>query len=639
MNAPEPESSGAAAISVFHQFVGGKSGHGPGRLVSRRAANDDAARTLGLWGLRSSARETGAPAPGVQEDRERSGHAAPNPSRSCPGKRHRFGWARIMGASPLSRHLSEGPEKIRRGDGCPSLERAGSRSAAANRLRYEHLASHRNHPVGSDAAAARAPALARRRTCRRESCAILPALPHAGFLAPPGTPGRKCLMSEGLTGSCGKGLLARASAAALAIILGSAGLALGATTFQASYLYTTAGPASGGTVVPIVGNKFQNGATVTVGGSDVTVTFHNSTRIGATMPALTAGTLYDVVVTNPGGGGSSTIPFGWFADFNDVPGSNPFHASVERILRDGITNGMPKRRLLRRSGQSRAPRWRSSCCAPSTAAPTFRPRRPARSSGTSAQTRFRGGLDRAALRRGHHRRLRRARPQPRQPAALLPGRIREPRPDGSLPPQGVRGRRPRARARHRGSSSTCRPRILWLPGSRRSRVFRSRSAAGTATTASTTPNTRGQMAVFMTKTFHRPDAIRFLKQASLGSKRRRHRHGPERWLPAVDGRSVLVVQLGLCADAVSGRTSAPSSPVDCTTGICHRDNYTRIRSDAVLPERDVQPGPASAARRPSRCTSSSSRRRSNRRGRARWSRTSTCSTTMPSATIATSSTT
>src|SRR6185369_9123940 len=38
MKADEPASTGAAEISLFHQFVGGKSGGGPGTLASRRGA-------------------------------------------------------------------------------------------------------------------------------------------------------------------------------------------------------------------------------------------------------------------------------------------------------------------------------------------------------------------------------------------------------------------------------------------------------------------------------------------------------------------------------------------------------------------------------------------------------------------------
>ena len=64
-----------------------------------------------------------------------------------------------------------------------------------------------------------------------------------------------------------KGFLARrAGAAALAVVLASAGTARGATAFQASYLYLTSGPAAGGTPTAILGNQFDPGATVTVGG-------------------------------------------------------------------------------------------------------------------------------------------------------------------------------------------------------------------------------------------------------------------------------------------------------------------------------------------------------------------------------------
>jgi len=37
-NPADPESTGALVISVFHQFVGGKSGSGPGSPASRRGA-------------------------------------------------------------------------------------------------------------------------------------------------------------------------------------------------------------------------------------------------------------------------------------------------------------------------------------------------------------------------------------------------------------------------------------------------------------------------------------------------------------------------------------------------------------------------------------------------------------------------
>src|SRR6476659_8765672 len=50
MNSAEPESTGAAEISVFHQFVGGKSGGGPGTLASRRG---------GIWTASTAAASGG----------------------------------------------------------------------------------------------------------------------------------------------------------------------------------------------------------------------------------------------------------------------------------------------------------------------------------------------------------------------------------------------------------------------------------------------------------------------------------------------------------------------------------------------------------------------------------------------------
>src|SRR5262245_17941652 len=98
--------------------------------------------------------------------------------------------------------------------------------------------------------------------------------------------------------------LARVSARAAAVLatlgLASGGIASGATSFQLAYMYGTSGPATGGTSVTLVGNQFQPGATVTVGGISATSSVTSSTRMGATTPARTGGKLYDVVVTNPG---------------------------------------------------------------------------------------------------------------------------------------------------------------------------------------------------------------------------------------------------------------------------------------------------------------------------------------------------
>jgi len=129
------------------------------------------------------------------------------------------------------------------------------------------------------------------------------------------------------------------SAAVLATLgLVSAGIATGATTFQLAYMYGTSGPAAGGTAVNLVGNQFDPGATVTIGGVSASASVTSSTRIGATTPGRNAGALYDVVVTNPGNP-PAVLTKGWFADFLDVPQASPYHAPVETIIRDGITSG------------------------------------------------------------------------------------------------------------------------------------------------------------------------------------------------------------------------------------------------------------------------------------------------------------
>jgi uncharacterized repeat protein (TIGR03803 family) len=98
----------------------------------------------------------------------------------------------------------------------------------------------------------------------------------------------------------------------------------------------------GGSLVFINGTGFQNPPTVTFGGSMGTgVTFVNDTQVKATSPALPPGTLNDVVVGNPDG----TIAYlqnGWLSDFLDVPRPDPegFHDFIEAIFRAGITAGI-----------------------------------------------------------------------------------------------------------------------------------------------------------------------------------------------------------------------------------------------------------------------------------------------------------
>ncbi len=99
----------------------------------------------------------------------------------------------------------------------------------------------------------------------------------------------------------------------------------------------SSGPAGGGTLVTIAGSGFQAGATVTIGGTLAGAVIAPS-EITASSPGLNAGTLNDVLVTNPNG----TIALyedAWLADFLDVPQGDTFHDFVERIVRRGVTVG------------------------------------------------------------------------------------------------------------------------------------------------------------------------------------------------------------------------------------------------------------------------------------------------------------
>ena len=100
------------------------------------------------------------------------------------------------------------------------------------------------------------------------------------------------------------------------------------------------GPPAGGNLFSIFGTSFEDGLTVTVGGlpaTDVFVT--SSTQISARAPALPAGTLANVVVTNPSGI-IGTLSSGYVANFNDVPQANTFHPFVTTLVRNGITAGI-----------------------------------------------------------------------------------------------------------------------------------------------------------------------------------------------------------------------------------------------------------------------------------------------------------
>ena len=100
------------------------------------------------------------------------------------------------------------------------------------------------------------------------------------------------------------------------------------------------GSAAGGTSIFLAGFNFLPGATVTFGatpGTSVVVSDYG--QISVTTPALGAGTLNDITVTNTDGS-AGTLPNGWIANFLDVPGGQQFYSFVTTLVRNEITVGV-----------------------------------------------------------------------------------------------------------------------------------------------------------------------------------------------------------------------------------------------------------------------------------------------------------
>jgi hypothetical protein len=110
-------------------------------------------------------------------------------------------------------------------------------------------------------------------------------------------------------------------------------------TFRVVAITPASGPASGSTAVLVTGADFQEGATLAIGGISANdVQFLSSQQIAAYTPELQPGTLYGVTVINPDLV-EATLANGWLADFLDVPQSDPLHSYVEKIARHGVSSG------------------------------------------------------------------------------------------------------------------------------------------------------------------------------------------------------------------------------------------------------------------------------------------------------------
>ena len=108
--------------------------------------------------------------------------------------------------------------------------------------------------------------------------------------------------------------------------------------YAVSQIRPDSGSSSGGGLVDLFGSGFEPGAAVTIGSVSTSAFVVDPTHIETTPPPLTPGELHDVVVENPGGD-TRTLTDAYFADFLDVTPQSPFHASVERLVRYGISAG------------------------------------------------------------------------------------------------------------------------------------------------------------------------------------------------------------------------------------------------------------------------------------------------------------
>ena len=94
-----------------------------------------------------------------------------------------------------------------------------------------------------------------------------------------------------------------------------------------------------GTAVQVFGTNFEPGLTATIGGVAMTINGAVfSSFFNATTPVLPGG-IYDVTVTNTSGL-TGTLLKGWIADFADVPPADPFYSYIQKLVRHGITAGV-----------------------------------------------------------------------------------------------------------------------------------------------------------------------------------------------------------------------------------------------------------------------------------------------------------
>jgi hypothetical protein len=98
------------------------------------------------------------------------------------------------------------------------------------------------------------------------------------------------------------------------------------------------GPAAGGTPVAVSGTNFTDPTSITFGSTAADVTFVSDQQLTTTSPALAPGTVHDVTAQTAANIG--VLEKGWVVDFLDVPDSHQFHPFVTTLVSNGITVGV-----------------------------------------------------------------------------------------------------------------------------------------------------------------------------------------------------------------------------------------------------------------------------------------------------------
>jgi IPT/TIG domain-containing protein/S-layer family protein len=113
--------------------------------------------------------------------------------------------------------------------------------------------------------------------------------------------------------------------------------------FSQNVIYAStprSGPPAGGVTVTLTGTHFVAGVTVTFGGAAGTSpAVNDETDMTVVAPALPAATVNDIVVTNTDGT-AGTLKKAWIVDFLDVPPAQQFYNFVTTLVSNAITVGI-----------------------------------------------------------------------------------------------------------------------------------------------------------------------------------------------------------------------------------------------------------------------------------------------------------